>query len=150
MSRPGRSPGRYGCASGRADSPAQPQKPSAAGKPAGDAGTGGHDMSRKPADAASWLCFLTLLAVLAVAEELCAALAYDTLGEVTSGVLMVAVALLNLLPLEPAPLRQVPRRPRWLSLLGAVAPRALRRLPRGARRPGLRLQLLGGHARHLA
>ncbi|HLX08968.1 MAG TPA: hypothetical protein VKY89_14030 [Thermoanaerobaculia bacterium] len=56
-------------------------------------------MSRKPADPTSWLCFLVLLAVLAAAEGLCAALAHDTLGEVTSGVLMVAVVLLNLLPL---------------------------------------------------
>ncbi len=50
---------------------------------AGDAGKGGHDMYRKPADPTSWLCFLVLLATLAAAEGLCAALAYDTLGEVS-------------------------------------------------------------------
>jgi hypothetical protein len=54
-------------------------------------------MIGKPADASSWFCFLALLAVLAALEWLCAIVAYETLGEVTSAMLMVAV-LTNLLP----------------------------------------------------
>ena len=54
-------------------------------------------MIGKAADASSWFCFLVLLAVLATLEGLCAMVAYETLGEVTSAMLMVAV-LGNLLP----------------------------------------------------
>jgi hypothetical protein len=54
-------------------------------------------MIGKPADGPSWFCFLALLAMLIGLEGFCADLAFDTLGEVTSSML-IAAATCNLLP----------------------------------------------------